>query len=77
VFTVSQLVRDLENKLKIALSQVQELNETVSQLRKDQEDLMILMTDQETKLEIYKSKLKQLGQPVSNECFIHLHYSYF
>lgn len=61
---IPQSARDLENKSKFSQSQIQELNETIVQLRKDQEDLMILMTDQETKLEIYKSKLKQLGVSV-------------
>lgn len=60
-----QLVRDLENKLKLSQCQVHELSETVSQLRKDQDDLLILMSDQETKIETYKSKLKLLGHPVS------------
>lgn len=59
-----QQVSTLEEKLKMSQSQVIELNEVISQLKKDQEDLLILMVDQEAKLEKYKLKLKELGSVV-------------
>lgn len=45
-------------------SQIMELNEVISQLKRDQEDLLILMVDQEAKIEKYKLKLKELGNVV-------------
>lgn len=56
----------LEENLKAAQNENISLNESLSQLRKDQEDLLMLLADQETQIETYKMKLRQLGHPVSN-----------
>ncbi len=47
------------------------------QLKKDQEDLLILLADQETKIETYKSKLKEVGFPVSSFLFTLFRYQFF
>lgn len=39
-------------------------------MKKDQEDLLILLADQETKIEIHKSKLKEFGCLVSFVCIV-------
>lgn len=62
-----QQVSTLEEKLKMSQSQIMELNEVISQLKRDQEDLLILMVDQEAKIEKYKLKLKELGNVVEDD----------
>ena len=38
--------------------------------KKDQEDLLVLLADQDSHIQQYKDRLKSLGQPVSFTCFI-------
>lgn len=64
----------LEEKLKAAQNENISLNESLGQLKKDQEDLLMLLADQETQIETYKMKLKQLGHPVSDIEIIHEYY---
>uniref|UniRef100_F6WA29 Uso1/p115-like vesicle tethering protein C-terminal domain-containing protein n=1 Tax=Ciona intestinalis TaxID=7719 RepID=F6WA29_CIOIN len=40
---------------------------STSSLKKEQEDLLILLSDQDTKLEEYKTLLRGLGQEVSDD----------
>ena len=39
--------------------------EELETLKKEQEDLLVLLADQDTKIDKYKTKLKELGQEVS------------
>lgn len=49
---------DLENRLK-------EQTKEFEDLKKDQDDLLVLLTDQDNKLTMYKEKLIALGEKVS------------
>jgi DNA gyrase/topoisomerase IV subunit A len=42
-----------------------ELQTELDSTKKEQEDLLVLLADQDTKLRLYKTKLKELGQAVS------------
>ena len=41
------------------------IKEELETLKKEQEDLLVLLADQDTKIDKYKQKLKELGQEVS------------
>jgi predicted nuclease with TOPRIM domain len=41
------------------------VKEELETLKKEQEDLLVLLADQDTKIDKYKQKLKELGQEVS------------
>ncbi|KAL4240944.1 Vesicle-mediated ER to Golgi transport protein [Mactra antiquata] len=43
------------------------LKEELETLRKEQEDLLVLLADQDTKIDKYKTKLKELGQEVEDD----------
>ena len=45
------------------------MEEELDTLKKEQEDLLVLLADQDTKIDKYKSKLKELGQPVCHHIF--------
>ena len=40
------------------------LQEELETLKKEQEDLLVLLADQDTKIDKYKAKLRELGQEV-------------
>jgi hypothetical protein len=42
-------------------------NSEVDSLKKEQEDLLLLLTDQDTKIREYKERLRQLGQSVEDD----------
>lgn len=46
------------------ITQNQRLQEELENIRKEQEDLLVLLTDQDSKLREYKSRLKNLGENV-------------
>lgn len=48
------------------------MEEELDTLKKEQEDLLVLLADQDTKIDKYKSKLKELGQPVCHHIFFSL-----
>lgn len=58
---------DLLVRLQVAETERTELVTDVERLRKDQEDLLELLTYQEVKLNQFKEKLRQLGEPVDDE----------
>ena len=41
-----------------------ELKEEMESLKKEQDDLLVLLSDQDAKIDKYKAKLKELGQEV-------------
>ncbi|XP_072038320.1 general vesicular transport factor p115-like isoform X2 [Amphiura filiformis] len=67
---VSQLNDELQ-KLKLEnerlSSEGQTAKEDVAQIRQEQEDLLVLLTDTDEKKDKYKEKLKELGQPTSDD----------
>lgn len=63
----SRLLNEIENfKVRLLESErlVMENNNEMDKLRKDQEDLLELLSDQDTKLNQYKQQLRALGQHV-------------
>lgn len=56
----------LESELQWARMENDRLRTEVDKLKKDQEDLLVLMADQDDKLHKYKERLKSLGQAVSH-----------
>lgn len=57
--------------LKLRVEQIEnekvEYAEDLDRLRKDQEDLLELLTDQDIKLEKFKLRLRQLGESVDED----------
>jgi len=59
---------ELKSELKTENSdEIHELKEAFTALQNEQEDLLMMLSDQDLKLREYKKKLKNLGQPVSDE----------
>lgn len=54
------MVSKQEDKNKCLL-----LEQELEKLRKDQEDLLVLLADQDSKINHYKDRLKQLGEKVT------------
>lgn len=46
------------------ITQNHRLQEELENIRKEQEDLLVLLTDQDSKLREYKTRLKNLGENV-------------
>ena len=61
------LIQKLEDE-KLSVDQVKSgLQEELETLKKEQEDLLVLLSDQDTKIDKYKARLKELGQEVRNK----------
>lgn len=60
-----QLVAD--ERLKKLEEENQEKDAELERLRKDQEDLLELLTDQDTKLTSFKNRLRELGATIEDE----------
>lgn len=58
---------NLKQRLEQVENEKAEYAEDLDRLRKDQEDLLELLTDQDIKLEKFKLRLRQLGAPVDEE----------
>ena len=56
----------LPTKLPVYFNE-SELKEAFTALQNEQEDLLMMLSDQDLKLREYKKKLKNLGQTVSDE----------
>lgn len=54
----------LEHKLKQLVDENKEKEDELERLRKDQEDLLELLTDQECKLNMFKNRLRELGETI-------------
>jgi len=55
----------LEDEKKSVENSKLDLEDELDTLKKEQEDLLVLLADQDTKIDKYKTKLKELGQHVS------------
>lgn len=66
-----QPIAQNNDQLLMRLQQVEseknEYAEDLEKLRKDQEDLLELLTDQDVKLDKFKLKLKQLGESLDED----------
>nr|XP_023018597.1 general vesicular transport factor p115 [Leptinotarsa decemlineata] len=58
---------DLLNKIKALEAENLEKDAELDKIRKDQDDLLELLTDQDTKLNTFKNKLRELGQTTNDE----------
>ena len=56
----------LEDEKKSVENSKLDVEDELDTLKKEQEDLLVLLADQDTKIDKYKTKLKELGQQVSN-----------
>ena len=54
----------LEDEKKSVENSKLDLEDELDTLKKEQEDLLVLLADQDTKIDKYKTKLKELGQHV-------------
>lgn len=54
----------MEEELLRKDSEKDAVKEELETLKKEQEDLLVLLADQDTKIAKYKQKLKELGQEV-------------
>jgi len=62
--------KDKENKESELEYQLKLKTDELEKLKKDQEDLLELLTDQDSKITLYKERLIELGDKV---CFMKLH----
>lgn len=53
-----------EDSMHSECNECQRLTNELENVRKEQEDLLVLLTDQDSKLRHYKKRLKDLGQSV-------------
>jgi flagellar basal body P-ring protein FlgI len=77
---LEELVSSLKSELEICqkskvneesmISECQRLTNELENVRKEQEDLLVLLTDQDSKLRHYKKRLKELGQSVRTQSII-------
>lgn len=62
----------MEEELSRKEGEKESVKEELETLKKEQEDLLVLLADQDTKIDKYKSKLKELGQEVSEHSFFYI-----
>ena len=73
---LQELIEKLRNDLKVCQTSLSEsknddlvrLETELETVKKEQEDLLVLLTDQDSKIRHYKNRLKELGQTVSFVC---------
>jgi len=58
---------ELNRELVACRSENVLLTQEIDKVKKDQEDLLVLLADQDSQIQKYKDRLKNLGQPVSDE----------
>ncbi|CAG5134594.1 unnamed protein product, partial [Candidula unifasciata] len=59
---LASTIRILEEEKEKFGEETKKLKEELDSLKKEQDDLLVLLADQDTKIEKYKSQLKALGQ---------------
>lgn len=77
---LQQLVTKLRNDLEISQKsrsdepsiefEKQKLENELENVKREQEDLLVLLTDQDSKLRHYKKRLKELNQTVSSHILV-------
>lgn len=65
--SLSSEIQNLSMTPQEDTSRCSELEKELDRLRKDQEDLLVLLADQDAKLNTYKDKLRQLGEKVESD----------
>ena len=58
------ILQKLEEELRKKDGEKSAITDELETLKKEQEDLLVLLTDQDAKISKYKSKLRELGQEV-------------
>lgn len=64
---LAQNIRILEEEKQNVGGEKENLNEEMETLKKEQDDLLVLLADQDAKIDKYKTKLKELGQEVEDD----------
>ncbi|CAL1545849.1 unnamed protein product [Lymnaea stagnalis] len=64
---LANTIRVMEDEKLAAEEEKKTLKEDLETLRKEQDDLLVLLADQDTKIDKYKTKLKELGQEVEDD----------
>ena len=59
------IFQKLEEEVETSKDYVKSVQEELDTIKKEQDDLLVLLADQDAKIERYRHKLKQLGQEVS------------
>ena len=67
LFCIFFFYQKLEDEKKSVENSKLDVEDELDTLKKEQEDLLVLLADQDTKIDKYKTKLKELGQQVSNK----------
>lgn len=58
---------ELKNRLEQVEKELSETKEELESIRKEQEDLLVLCSDQDTKLKDYRCRLRNVGEQVEDE----------
>uniref|UniRef100_A0A2C9KEF1 General vesicular transport factor p115 n=1 Tax=Biomphalaria glabrata TaxID=6526 RepID=A0A2C9KEF1_BIOGL len=64
---LANTIRKLEDEKVDAVNEKENLKEEMDTLKKEQDDLLVLLADQDVKIDKYKTKLKELGQEVEDD----------
>ncbi|GFN80981.1 general vesicular transport factor p115 [Plakobranchus ocellatus] len=57
----------MEEEKAITVGEYQKLKDEMETIKKEQDDLLVLLADQDAKIDKYKSKLKELGQEIEDD----------
>jgi hypothetical protein len=66
------MLKKMEDEKNSVLTEKGGVEEELETLKKEQEDLLVLLADQDTKIENYKKLLKENNIPVSSTTFVFL-----
>ena len=61
---------ELNRELVACRSENVLLTQEIDKVKKDQEDLLVLLADQDSQIQKYKDRLKNLGQPVNQSSLL-------
>ncbi|KAH9513006.1 Vesicle-mediated ER to Golgi transport protein [Bulinus truncatus] len=64
---LANTIRTLEEEKAETVQEKENVREEMDTLKKEQDDLLVLLADQDAKIDKYKSKLKELGQEVEED----------
>ena len=67
LLTEIEQFKKINENVSTLRSEKSEFDSKIEKMNKDQEDLLELLADQDNKLKEYKKRLKNLGQPISDD----------
>ncbi|XP_038648787.1 general vesicular transport factor p115 isoform X5 [Scyliorhinus canicula] len=65
--TLNQQLASINSTVAILETDKRKLQQEVTESKKEQDDLLVLLADQDQKIFAFKNKLKELGEPVEDE----------